>query len=403
MKTIYLDCGMGASGDMLMGALASLLENPGEFIGKMNALGLPGVAVCDEKSVKCGVVGRHVRVVVNGEEEESCDHCAPAGEHHREHAHSHAGLNDIRSLIQSLSVSDAVKSRALRVYNAIAAAEAEVHGTTVDQIHFHELGALDAVADVVGVCLLLEMLAPDRVIASPVRMGFGHVHCAHGILPIPAPATAALLRGIPCYAGDLAGEMLTPTGAALLKEIVNAFGTMPVLNIEKTGYGMGLKDFPIANCVRAILGDDFDAAAISPNDRIAELQCNLDDMTAEAIGYAIGMLLDAGALDVFTQSVFMKKNRPGTLLSCLCRECDSGKFAQLMLLHTTTRGVRRSLLDRYVLDSRTQTVATPYGPVRVKISEGFGIVKRKPEYEDVAQIAARENLPIAQVLESIQF
>ena len=165
----------------------------------------------------------------------------------------------------------------MRVYDSIAAAESEVHGTSVDQIHFHEVGALDAVADVVGVCLLMEMLSPDRVIASPVRTGFGQVRCAHGVLPVPAPATAILLKGVPCYAGDIRGEMLTPTGAALLREIADEFGNMPSMKIEKTGYGMGTKDFPAANCVRAMLGSGGDSLS-----RIAELKCNLDDMTARA-------------------------------------------------------------------------------------------------------------------------
>lgn len=399
---------MGASGDMLMGALASLLDAPETFVEKMNAIGLPNTIASLEKSVKCGVVGNHARVLVGGEEEESLDdhnhdhhdHNHDHHDHdhdHDHHHHAHSGVKDIRAAIQALSVSDEVKARAMRVYDSIAAAESEVHGTSVDQIHFHEVGALDAVADVVGVCLLMEMLSPDRVIASPVRTGFGQVRCAHGVLPVPAPATAILLKGVPCYAGDIRGEMLTPTGAALLREIADEFGNMPVLKIEKTGYGMGTKDFPAANCVRAMLGSGGDSLS-----RIAELKCNLDDMTAEAIGYATGVLLDAGALDVFTESIQMKKNRPGTLLTCLCPEGESEKFAHMMLLHTTTRGVRRSLLDRYVLSSRTETAHTRYGDVRMKISEGYGISKKKPEYEDVAAIAARENLPIQQVLDALK-
>lgn len=407
MKILYLDCGMGASGDMLMGALASVLDAPDAFIRQMNALGLDHVSVSMEKSVKCGVVGNHMRVQALGAEEESLDehdHPAHSEHHHDHHAHSehhhehhhHSGMGDIRALIASLNASDAVKARALRVYEQIAAAESAVHGVAVDQIHFHEVGALDAVADIVGVCLLMEMLAPDRVIVSPVRTGFGHVRCAHGILPVPAPATALLLKGIPCYAGNIEGEMLTPTGAALLKELADEFGPMPALSMERIGYGMGMKDFPAANCVRAILASAGDSQA-----RVAELKCNLDDMTAEAIGYATGVLLGAGALDVFTQSIQMKKNRPGTLLTCLCAEGDSEKFARLMLQHTTTRGVRRALLDRYVLASRTETVQTRFGPVRMKISEGYGVQKRKPEYDDVAAIAAREGLPISAILSEL--
>ena len=408
MKGLYLDCGMGASGDMLMGALASLLDAPDAFERQMNALGLEHVSVSMEKSVKCGVVGNHMRVQALGTEEESLDehhhhehsdhdhHDHEHHDHEHHHEHHHSGMGDIRGLIASLNASDAVKARAMRVYEQIAAAESEVHGVPVDQIHFHEVGALDAVADIVGVCLLMEMLAPDRVIASPVRTGFGHVRCAHGILPVPAPATALLLKGIPCYAGNIEGEMLTPTGAALLKTIADEFGPMPALSIEKIGYGMGTKDFPAANCVRAILASGGDSQA-----RIAELKCNLDDMTAEAIGYATGVLLGAGALDVFTESIQMKKNRPGTLLTCLCAEGDSEKFARLMLEQTTTRGVRRALMDRYVLASRTETVQTRFGPVRVKVSEGYGVKKRKPEYDDAAAIAARENLPLAEILQEL--
>ncbi len=396
MKTIYLDCSMGASGDMLMGALVGLLENAQDFLEKMNSIGLPHTIVSMEKSTKCGIVGNHIHVVIDGMEEESHDHHEHEHEHHHHH-HAHSGLSDIQGIIASLNVSQQVKGRALRVYDSIAAAEAAVHGTTIEQIHFHEVGSLDAVADVVGVCLLLEMLAPDCVIASPVRTGFGHVHCAHGILPVPAPATVQLLQGVPCYAGDIQGEMLTPTGAALLREIVSEFKEMPILSIEKIGYGMGSKDFACANCVRAIFGTQ----KSSQLPQIVELKCNLDDMTAEAIGYAVNALLDAGALDVFTQSIQMKKNRPATMLTCLCRESNSEEIARLMLFHTTTRGVRKTLCERYELSSHTEIKHTALGDIRMKISQGYDIVKRKPEYEDIAAIAKREGLSIAQVLEKI--
>lgn len=417
MKTLYLECAMGASGDMLMGALVSLLDAPEEFIAEMNALGVPGVQVRMEPSAKCGVTGTHVSVTVNGEDEESRDvhgHEHDEHEHHHEHEHdhvhehhhdhphdhahdhTHASLAGIQAIVDGLPVSEKVRQNAMAVYRRIAAAESEVHGHPVDQIHFHEVGAMDAVADVVGVCLLMERLAPEHVVVSPVSTGFGQVRCAHGILPVPAPATALLLRGVPCRPGNVEGELCTPTGAALLAHFADEFGPAPTMAAEKIGYGMGKKDFPAANCLRAFWGE---SARVLP--RVAELKCNLDDMTPEAIGFAVGALLDAGALDAFTESIYMKKNRPAVLLTCLCAEADAEKFARLMLAHTTTLGVRKSVQERYTLVSHTETARTPWGEVRMKRSEGFGLSKCKPEYDDAAAIARENRIPLAEVLRQI--
>lgn len=294
MKTLYIECNMGAAGDMLMASLSELLPNPQEFVDVMNALNLPGVAVSREKSVKCGITGSHITVKVHGEEEESHDHGHEHEhehhheddhdhEHHHDHDHDHehhhdhdqdhhdhdhhhdhghghhhhAGLGEIEAIIGALPVSDRVKHDALHVYGLIAEAEAKAHDRPVTEVHFHEVGAMDAVADVVGVCLLMEHLNPDRVIVSPVHVGSGHVRCAHGILPVPAPATAHILKGVPIYGGSIKGELCTPTGAALVKYFADGFGAMPVMSVEAIGYGMGKKDFEAANCVRTYWGESF--------------------------------------------------------------------------------------------------------------------------------------------------
>lgn len=395
MKTIYLDCSMGAAGDMLMAALYELLDDKAAFLRRMAALELPGIEISAEPAVKCGVTGTHMRVLVHGEEEDHAHH--HEHEHEHEHAHHHhTGLHEIEHRIAHLDLPEAVRSDALAVYRSIADAESRVHGAPVEEIHFHEVGTLDALADVVGVCLLLHLLAPDAVYASPVHVGSGQVKCAHGILPVPAPATALLLTGIPICSGDIRGELCTPTGAALLRHFVTTFGPMPALRLAKTGYGMGTKDFPAANCVRAMLGE-----TDGGTERIVELSCNLDDMTPEDIAFALERLLAAGARDAFTTPIGMKKSRPGVLLRCLCREEDREAMVRLLFLHTTTLGVRAAVLDRYTLTRREELAATPHGDVRVKVSSGFGVTRRKAEYDDLARIARETGKPIAELRELV--
>ena len=306
-------------------------------------------------------------------------------------------MADIDALIDSLAVSEQVKADAKTVYALIAEAESKVHGRPVTEIHFHEVGTMDAVADVVGVCLLMEQLAPEEVIASPVHTGSGHVHCAHGILPVPAPATAMILQGIPSYSAGVKGELCTPTGAALLKHFANRFGDRPVMTVSAIGYGMGKKDFDQANCVRAFLGE-----SEGVREQITKLECNLDDMTGEDIGFATEQLLAAGARDVFTQPVYMKKNRPGVMLSVICLPADADRLARVMMKHTTTLGIRRQDMSRYTLNRGEETVSTPYGDVRIKRSSGMGAQRIKPEYEDLAAIAREKGLPLNTIRQEIR-
>ena len=431
MKTLYLDCSMGAAGDMLTAALYELLDEPAKaaFLKQMNALGLPNVAVAAEPMTKCGILGTHMKVTVGGVEEDVLfhdhDHDHEHEHHHHEHDHEHhdheehcheehchehsheqehaheenchehthhhhhSSMNDIAQILSALPLSERVRADAAAVYQEIAEAESVAHNAPVTEIHFHEVGTLDAVADVTAVCLLMDLLGVEKVVASPVHVGSGQVQCAHGILPVPAPATAYILREVPIYGGSIRGELCTPTGAALLKHFVSEFGEMPLMKVQKIGYGMGKKDFPAANCVRALLGETADTG-----DQILELSCNVDDMTPEHIGFAMEQLFAAGARDVYTVPVGMKKSRPGVLLSVLCAPETREAVLAALFRHTTTLGVRENAFRRYTLRRSFETVETPYGSVQVKTSEGYGVTRTKYEYDDLARIAAASGLTL---------
>lgn len=443
MKLLYLDCGMGAAGDMLGAALAELLPDDARdaFTSDLNAAGIPGVHVSLDPSVKCGITGTHLTVTVNGTKEKEGGHSHSHEHSHHDHQHDHAhdhshshdhqhshshdhhhdhshrSLHDIHHIIDDLKLPEAVRTDILAVYRLIAEAESKAHDKPVSEIHFHEVGTMDAIADIASVCLLLHKLAPDQIIASPIHVGSGQVKCAHGILPVPAPATAYILKNIPIYSGSIQGELCTPTGAALLKHFVTRFDQMPLMTPASTGYGMGTKDFPAANCVRAILGESYaenqgailgesfaenqpeqpacipaapaptatpapaavPAAAATPasatapastaapasattpapeeaaiTETICELSCNVDDMTGEDIAFAIETFLQNGALDAFTVPCTMKKGRPGVLVTVLCKDPDQKQMTKLILQHTTTLGVRSAEKRRWIL-SRTES------------------------------------------------
>ncbi len=435
MRTLYLDCGMGAAGDMLTAALLELLDDgqKKEFLERVNSLGIPGVRFETKPSVKCGSTGTHVSVLVDGTEESEemflhhhHDHAHEHDhEHHHDHdhdhehehdhdhdhdhehehdheeghshTHSHSGLHDIEHIVRGhLDIPDNVKDDVMAVYSLIGEAESHVHGVDMDQIHFHEVGTMDAVADVTAVCLLMDILSPQQVICSPVHVGSGKVRCAHGLLPVPAPATAYILRDVPIYGGRIQGELCTPTGAALLKHFVTSFGDMPPMKVSAVGYGMGNKDFEAANCVRAMLGETGTAG-----DTVAELSLNVDDMTAEQIGFLTETLFAAGALEVYTVPIGMKKSRPGTLISVMTREADRDRIIELIFRHSTTLGIRENISRRYTLNRRIETVSTKFGDVRKKVSSGYGVTREKYEYDDLSRIAGENDMSINDVLKGI--
>ena len=403
MKTLYLECNMGAAGDMLTAALYELLDEQqkADFLKTMNGL-LPGVTVEAVPAVSCGIAGTRMEVRVHGEEEES--HDLPLGapipsvhehphDHEHHHHHHHASPGDIDHILDHLAVPEDVRENAKAVYRRIADAEAKAHGVPVTEVHFHEVGAMDAVADVTGVCLALHLIGADTIVASPIHVGCGQVRCAHGVMPVPAPATANLLHGIPCYGGEIRGELCTPTGAALLAHVAASFGPQPLMAPLKTGVGVGKKEFPAANCVRAILGETAEAG----RDEILELTCHIDDMTAEALAFACGRLMAAGALDVSTAPITMKKGRPAAALTVLCRPADEERLARAILRETSTQGVRVHTCRRWTLTPSLRQVETPYGPIGIKTAAGWGVEKCKPEYADVAAAAERAGVPFREV------
>ncbi len=392
MKSLYIECKMGVAGDMLT---ASLLEhvNKEEFVKKINSLNVPGVSFEVERIKKSSIEGNKVHVVINGTEEglESKEH------NHHSH-HTHTSLEDVSVLINAMDLSDKVKNDVINVYNLIANAESRVHGTSVKDIHFHEVGTIDAIVDVVSVCLLMDMISPDRIIASPINVGSGMVECAHGILPVPAPATALLLEGIPMYTDhDINTELCTPTGAALIKYFVSEYGNIPVINTNSIGYGFGTKEFKKLNCVRTFLGEE----SLDGKDTVVELKCNIDDMTGEDMGFFTEKILDEGALDVFTTSIHMKKNRPGILLTVICKEDMIERMIQCIFQYTTTIGIRQSICHRYILDREEDNIMTEYGKVRIKKVSGYGTSRVKPEYEDVKRIAYERNVSPREIRNSL--
>lgn len=395
MKTLYLDCSMGAAGDMLAAALLELLPDRQAFLDRFNTLGIPGVTVSAGPAVKCGVTGTHFHVSVNGVEED--EHLHEHHHHdHEHHHHHHSGMHEITHIVEDMHLDPAVEADVLAVYGSVAEAESQVHGEPVEHIHFHEVGTMDAVADVTAVCLLMHELRPDAVVASPVNVGGGTVHCAHGILPVPAPATALLLRDIPMYGGAIQSELCTPTGAALLRHFVTKFGAMPLMRGAAYGYGMGKKDFEQANCVRAILGE-----SEGETEEIIELSCDMDDMTGEALGFATEQLFSLGARDVYTMPVQMKKGRPGVLLRVLCMPEQRDTMVEAIFRHTTTIGIREARLRRHVLNRTIETLDTPYGPVRRKTATGCGAKRSKLEYEDLARVARERGVSLSEVKQLI--
>lgn len=363
MNHLHLDCHNGAAGDMLTGALLGLCPDMETGLKLLNSMGLQeyGVVFSAEYAESMSTAGLHLSVRIHGAEED---------DHHHDH---HSNLDSICYIFDHLTLSEQVKTQGKAIYQRIAEAEGKVHGETSEQVHFHEVGALDAVADVAGFCHLLEYLSVEKVTCSPIAVGSGTVRCAHGILPVPAPATAVLLAGIPTWPGVSTGELCTPTGAAILGYFVSNFEEIPCFSLEKTAYGFGKKRFPKAvNAVTAILG--------TATSQVVEISCNLDDMTGEHIGFATEKLMEEGALDVWTAPIYMKKGRPGTTLFCLSTVEHAQHLIQCFFRHTTTLGVRTQTYNRQTLPREIREI----DGVPTKIATGFGVTKSKPEFEHLA-------------------
>ncbi len=407
MKTLYLDLFSGISGDMFLGALIDAGVDAGQLKRELEKLRLNGYHLHAARSQKGSIAGTKFDVHVANDSAQAHN---PGHSHTHPHSHSdspgHAAgrtFAEIRELISRSGLSGWVKEKSVAVFQRIAVAEGKIHGTPPEKVAFHEVGAVDSLIDIVGACIGLELLGKPRVLASPVVEGHGWIDCAHGRFPIPAPATLAILgdRGIPLTQCDEPHELVTPTGAALLAEFVEAFGPMQGLVAGKIGYGLGSRDHQTRpNVLRAVLGETADSnpAHDWQTDTVAVLEANLDDINPEILGSFMEKALAAGALDVFYTAIQMKKNRPGVLLSLLCAEADADKFTGLMLRETTTFGIRRCLAERRKLARELVAVETKYGNVTVKLGRLDGrVVQVAPEFESCKTLAEAAKIPVKEI------
>jgi pyridinium-3,5-bisthiocarboxylic acid mononucleotide nickel chelatase len=440
MRIAYLECFSGISGDMFLGALIDAGVSPELLQHTVAALGV-GAKLEISRVVRSGISATKVDVWVDGEKDlPREEYWAKQGElpghddehhhhahehHHHEHAqghqhpdeehshaaaetahhheHPHRSLTEIRSIINAAAISDSAKATAIEVFEALGAAEAKIHNVPIDTIHFHEVGAVDAIVDIVCAAVGSQALGVDEIVCSPLNVGGGSVKCAHGTFPVPAPATLELLKEAPVYSSGIQAELVTPTGAAIVKTLARRFGTFPQMKIEKSAYGAGSRDFPAhPNVARMVIGEAVSSLAAKTNsETISVLEANLDDLNPQVFGYVMDRLLEEGALDVFGMPVQMKKNRPGTLLTVLCKPEDASKLTQLIFIETTTLGVRRRDEVRQTLARRWENVRTEWGEVRIKIASMHGTVTNyAPEYEDCRRIAAEYHVPLKSVMQA---
>ena len=420
MMILYYDCFAGISGDMNLAAMIDLGVDPDFLRAELDKLKLGGeFELVSAGAARSGIHGTRVDVRLAGEphdhehhhahdlsgHEHTHDHAPHVHdqEHHHEavaapHAHGHVPHRDfaaIRALIEASGLTDEVKTTSLDIFRRVAEAEAKVHGKPVDEVHFHEVGATDSIVDIVGAAVCFHALGVDAVWASPVELGGGFVRCAHGVIPVPAPATVEILTHIPTTRGGTDIEATTPTGAAILAGLVDEFTASPAMAVTKTAYGVGHKETERPNLLRVHLAEVRQPGRMN---RARLLQCNIDDMTGEMLGHALDLLMERGAMDVHFTPIVMKKGRPATMISLLCTEADEDRFKDLLFRHTTTLGVKSLPVDKTELERRFDTVETPFGPVAMKRALLDGeVLRSKPEYEECREIARRENLPLAEV------
>jgi len=434
MRIAYLECFSGMSGDMFMGALIDAGISPRLLEGTVAALGL-GARLEISRVVRSGISATKVDVWVDGEKDLPREEywarqsvaraLSPAmspreHDHHHDHnhssevglsragvpalhEHSHGrGLAEIRTIIGKAAISDTSKNNAIAIFEALGAAEAKIHSTSIEKVHFHEVGAVDAIVDIICAAVGAEALGVDEIVCSPLNVGGGTVQCAHGTFPVPAPATVELLNEASVYSSGLQAELVTPTGAAILKILVDRFAAFPEMKIEKSGYGAGTREFAgHPNVVRLTVGEAASTlAAKTASETVTVLEANLDDLNPQVLGYVMDRLFEEGALDVFVMPVQMKKNRPGAILTVLCKPADASKLTQLVFTETTTLGVRRRDEVRQILARRWENVTTEWGEVRIKIASMNGTVTNyAPEYEDCRRIAAEHHVPLKRVMQ----
>jgi uncharacterized protein (TIGR00299 family) protein len=383
MKTLYFDCFAGASGDMILGAMVAAGVDPNYLHEQVSRLSVSGFTINFETVNRSGLSATYVRIETA-------------------HEHKHRHLSDIRQIIEASALSESVKRRAVQIFTRLAEAEARVHNEPIDHVHFHEVGALDAIVDVVGAAICFDALQIDRFISSPLHVGSGMVKMAHGQFPVPPPAVIELLKGVPFYATEIKGELVTPTGAAIITTVCSEYGPIPRMTTQANGYGAGTReyqDFP--NVLRVLIGQTEDAGPT--DERLWMIETNLDDASPQIVGHVMDRMLESGALDCFFTPVQMKKNRPGVLLSVLCGAAEKEVVMKLLFTETTTLGVRSYEVMRRALERSVVRVETPYGPIDVKVAHLDGrVVNEMPEFEQCRQAAAKANVPLKVVEEAVR-
>ncbi|MBI5248446.1 MAG: nickel pincer cofactor biosynthesis protein LarC [Desulfomonile tiedjei] len=383
MKIVYFDCFAGASGDMILGSLMDAGLSLEQLKSELDKLHLTHYDLQVMKVTKRGIGGSQAVVSID------------QGHHHHHHRH----LQDIKEIIEKSDLDVPVKKHSIAIFTRLAEAEARVHRSTVEHIHFHEVGAMDAIIDVVGSVAGLSALGVEKVYCSPLHVGTGTVKCAHGVLPVPAPATAELIKGKPVYSTGVQGELLTPTGAAILTTLASDFGPMPNMSVEKVGYGAGTSDPAIPNLLRMIIGQSSEQMRGYDLERVAVAETNIDDMNPQMYDYLIQKMLDMGALDVFLVPMHMKKNRPGTLLTVICALERITEFSDFLLRETTTIGLRWRIDNRIKAHRSIKEIQTKYGPVKIKVAEVDGMATNiAPEYEDCRRLALEKKIPLKEVM-----
>lgn len=405
MKTLYFDCFSGISGDMTVGALLDIGADEKVLLEGLKQLKVDGYRIEIEKKLKNGISGTDFSVILvdhNDHEEhghhDHHDHQHHDNSHHHEHEHQHEhehrSMGDIERIINESGLDEKVRKLAIDIFSLVAGAEGKIHGKPAAEVHFHEVGAIDSIVDIIGTAICIENLDVDRIVFSSLPLSRGFVKCQHGMFPLPAPATLEILTGVPVYYTDANIELVTPTGAAIAKGLADEFGMPGELEVEKIGYGLGKKTYEVPNVLRVMLFN----TKKKISDRVIAIETNIDDMTAEQLGSAMDRLFDRGALDVFFTPVLMKKNRPGTKLTVLCRQDKKDDIIEVLLRHTSTFGVRMSYMERRVLDREMVTVETGFGSIRCKIGRLSGeLLKYSPEYEDCKAASEQSGRPIAEV------
>jgi uncharacterized protein (TIGR00299 family) protein len=379
MKTLYFDCFAGASGDMILGAMVAAGVDTVALKGQLGLLSVQGFEIDFVTVNRSGISATHARVQTA-------------------HEHAHRHLADILKIIRDSSLGDGVKERAAKIFSRLAEAEAQVHNQPVDHVHFHEVGALDAIVDVVGASICFELLGIERFVCSPLHVGSGTVDMDHGRFPVPPPAVTELLKGAPVYATEIKGELVTPTGAAIITAVCDEFGALPRMTIQSTGYGAGTREYEkFPNVLRVLVGDD---STSGEDEQLWMMETNIDDLSPQIFAHVMDLAFDLGALDCYFTPIQMKKNRPAILLSVLCRKADQEKLSEMIFKETTTLGLRTYAVGRRALERETVCVETKYGPIDVKVARMKGqVVNKMPEYEQCRQAALRANVPLQLVEE----